>query len=86
MQTTKKTSPINNMESIQYMFCVECGNTVEREPREEVEDNSVQLELMNPFYEVKREKPANISFDMDENGVYSYSDPFCKHCHFHKVT
>ena len=86
MQTTKKTSPINNIESVQYKFCVECDNTVEREPREEIEDSSVQLELMNPFYEVKREKPSDISFDMDENGVISYSDPFCKHCHSHKVT
>ena len=24
--------------------------------------------------------------DVDENGVFSYSDPFCKHCHSHKVT
>lgn len=86
MQTTKKTSPINNMESIQYMFCVECDNTVEREPREEFEDTSVQLELMSPFYEVKREKPTDVSFDMDEKGVISYSDPFCKHCYSHKVT
>ena len=68
------------------MFYVECDNTVERESREEIEDNSVQLELMNPFYEVKCEKPAKMSFDMDENGVYSYSNPFCKHCHSHKVT
>ena len=29
---------------------------------------------------------CDISFDMDENGVISYSDPFCKHCHSHKVT
>lgn len=86
MYELKKTSPINNMESIQYMFCVECDNTVEREPRSEIEGNSVQLELMNPFYEVKREKPSDVSFDMDENGVISYSDPFCKHCHSHKVT
>ena len=56
MYELKKTSPINNMESIQYMFCVECDNTVEREPRSEIEGKSVQLELMNPFYEVKREK------------------------------
>ena len=34
---------------------------------------------MNPFYEVKCEKPTNISFDMDENGVISYSNPLCKH-------
>ena len=58
MQTTKKTSPINNMVSIQYMFCVECDNTVEREPREEIKDNTFQTELMNPFYEVKRKKPT----------------------------
>jgi hypothetical protein len=44
------------------------------------------MELMEPFYRVKREKPINISFDVDENGVFSYSDPFCKHCHSHKVT
>ena len=86
MKTIKKTSPINNMNSIQYIFNVECDNTIEREPREEIEDNTIQLELMNPFYEVKREKPCDISFDMDENGVISYSDPFCKHCHSHKVT
>ncbi len=41
---------------------------------------------MNPFYEVKREKPTEISFDMDENGEISYSDPFCKHCYSRKVT
>jgi hypothetical protein len=86
MQTTKKTSPINNMVSIQYMFCVECDNTVEREPREEFKDTSIQLELMSPFYEVKREKPTDVSFDMDEKGVISYSDPFCKHCYSHHVT
>ncbi|MFM5882151.1 hypothetical protein [Methanobrevibacter gottschalkii] len=78
MYLVKKTSPVNNIESVQYMFFVECDNNVEREPREEIEDNSVQLELMNPFYEVKREKPSNVSFSMDENGVISYSDPFCK--------
>lgn len=33
------------------------------------------MELMEPFYRVKREKPINISFDVDENGVFSYSDP-----------
>ena len=86
MNELKKTSPINNMNSIQYIFDVGCDNTVEREPREEIGDSSVQLELMNPFYEVKREKPIDISFDMDEKGVISYSDPFCKHCHSHKVT
>lgn len=26
-----------------------------------------------------------MSFDMDENGIYSYSNPFCKYCHFSKV-
>ena len=41
---------------------------------------------MNPFYGVKREKSCDMSFDVDENGVISYSDPFCKHCHSHKVT
>ena len=41
---------------------------------------------MNSFYKVKREKLSDISFDMDENDVISYSDPFCKHCHSHKVT
>ena len=86
MYNVKKTSPINYMNSIQYIFDVECDNTVEREPREEIEDNSIQFELMNPFYEVKRDKPSDISFDMDENGVISYSDPFCKHCYSHKVT
>lgn len=40
------------MESIQYNFCVKYDNTVEYEPKEEIEDNSVQLELINPFYEV----------------------------------
>lgn len=49
MYLVKKTSPVNNIESVQYMFFVECDNNVEREPREEIEDNSVQLELMNPF-------------------------------------
>ena len=53
MYNLKKTSPINYMNSIQYIFDVECDNTVEREPREEIEDNSIQFELMNPFYEVK---------------------------------
>ena len=86
MYELKKTSPINNKKSIQYIFCVECENTVERESVSEMEDNSVQLELMNPFYEVKCEKPSDVSFDMDEKGVFSYSDPFCKHCYSHKVT
>ena len=75
MYEVKKTSPINNLESIQYIFCVECENTVEREPRTQIEDSSIQMELMEPFYRVKREKPINISFDVDENGVFSYSDP-----------
>lgn len=68
MYELKKTSPINNMKSIQYIFCVECEDTVERESVSEMEDNSVQLELMNPFYEVKCEKPSDVSFDMDEKG------------------
>ena len=86
MNKSKKTSPINNLESVQYIFCVECENTVERKGRTQIEDSSVQMKLMEPFYKVKREKPINISFDVDENGVFSYSDPFCKHCHSHKVT
>ena len=86
MYNKKKTSPINNLESVQYIFCVECENTVERKCRSQIEDSSIQLKLMEPFYKVKREKPINISFDVDENGVFSYSDPFCKHCHSHKVT
>ena len=86
MYESKKTSPVNNMNSIQYIFDVECSNNVDREPREEIEDNSVQLELMNPFYEVEREKPSNVSFDMDEKGIISYSDSFCKHCYSRKVT
>ena len=86
MYKVKKTSPINNLKSIQYMFCDECGNTVEHEVVSEMDGNSVQLKLMAPFYVVKREKPKNISFDMDENGVISYSDPFCKHCYSRKVT
>ena len=86
MNKSKKTSPINNLESVQYIFCVECENTVERKGRTQIEDSSVQMKLMEPFYKVKREKPINISFNVDENGVFSYSDPFCKHCHSHKVT
>ena len=86
MNKSKKTSPINNLESVQYIFCVECENTVERKGRTQIEDSSVQMKLMEPFYKVKREKPINISFNLDENGVFSYSDPFCKHCHSHKVT
>lgn len=86
MFKSKKTSPVNNLESVQYIFCVECENTVERKGRTQIEDSSVQMKLMEPFYKVKREKPINISFDVDENGVFSYSDPFCKHCHSHKVT
>ena len=30
MYKAKKTSPINNLESVQYIFCVEYENTVER--------------------------------------------------------
>ena len=86
MNKSKKTSPINNLESVQYIFCVECENTVERKGRTQIEDSSVQMKLMEPFYKVKREKPINISFNVDENGVFSYSGPFCKHCHSHKVT
>lgn len=40
---------------------------------------------MNPFYGVKCEKSSNMSFDMDENGVYSYSNPFCEHYHSIKL-
>ena len=86
MYNFKKTSPINNLKSVQYMLFVGYKNNVEHEVVSEVEDHSVQLKLMNPFYKVKREKPENVSFDMDENGVISYSDPFCKHCYSHKVT
>lgn len=43
MNTIKKTSPINNMNSIQYIFNVECDNTIEREPREEIEDNTIRV-------------------------------------------
>lgn len=86
MYNAKKTSPINNMKFIQYKFDVGFKNNVKREPKSEIEDSSIQLELMDSFYEVKREKPTDICFDMDENGVISYSDPFCKHCHSHKVT
>ena len=86
MYNAKKTSPINNMKFIQYKFDVGFKNNVKREPKSEIEDSSIQLELMDSFYEVKREKPTDISFDMDENGVISYSDPFCKHCYSHKVT
>ena len=68
------------------MFFVECENNVEHEVVSEMDDHSVQLKLMNPFYKVKREKPKNVSFDMNEKGVISYSDPFCKHCYSHKVT
>ena len=62
MNKSKKTSPINNLESVQYIFCVECENTVERKGRTQIEDSSVQMKLMEPFYKVKREKPINISF------------------------
>lgn len=86
MYNAKKTSPINNMKFIQYKFDVGFKNNVKREPKGEIEDSSIQLELMDSFYEVKRDKPTDISFDMDENGVISYSDPFCKHCYSHKVT
>lgn len=61
MYNAKKTSPVNNMKFIQYIFDVECDNAIEREPRTEIEDSSIQTELMNPFYEVKREKPTDIS-------------------------
>ena len=70
MYKAKKTSPINNLESIQYIFCVEYENTVEREPRTQMKDLSIQMELMEPFYKVKREKPLNISLDVDENGAF----------------
>ncbi len=86
MYEVKKTSPINNLKSVQYMFCDEYGNAVEHEVVSEMDDGSVQLKLMNPFQVVKREKPKDVSLDMDENGVISYSDPFCKHCYSHKVT
>lgn len=54
------------MKFIQYKLDVECDNNVEREPRSEIEDFSTQLELMNPFYKVNREKPTNITFDLNE--------------------
>ena len=86
MYKLKKTSPINNLKSVQYMLFVGCENNVEHEVVSEMEDHSVQLKLMNPFCKVKRKKPENVSFDMNEKGVISYSDPFCKHCYSHKVT
>ena len=86
MYNFKKTSPINNLKSVQYMLFVGYKNNVEHEVVSEVEDHSVQLKLMNPFYKVKRKKKSeNVSFDMNETGVISYSDPFCKHCYSHKV-
>ena len=36
MNKSKKTSPINNLESVQYIFCVECENTVERKGRTQI--------------------------------------------------
>ena len=86
MYKAKKTSPINNMKFIQYKFDVGFENNVEHEPKSEIEDFSIQLELIDSFYEDKREKSSDISFDMDENSVISYSNPFCKHCYSHKVT
>ena len=86
MYNAKKNISINNMKFVQYKFDVGFKNNVECGSKYEIEDSSIQLELMNSFYEVKREKPTDISFDMDENGVISYSDPFCKHCYYHKVT
>ena len=58
MCNAKKTSPINNMKFIQYKFDVGFENNVERNPRCEIEDSSIQLKLMIPFYEVKREKTS----------------------------
>ena len=86
MNKNKKTSPIKNMDSIQYMFFDECENTSENNANKENMGFSIQTKLMNPFYEIKYKKPTDIYFDMDENGVIGYSDPFCKHCYSHKVT
>ena len=63
MYKAKKTSPINNMKFIQYKFDVGFKNNVKREPKSEIEDSSIQLELMDSFYEVKRDKPTDISFE-----------------------
>ena len=56
MYNFKKPSPINNLKSVQYMLFVGYKNNVEHEVVSEVEDHSVQLKLMNPFYKVKRKK------------------------------
>ena len=63
------------MKFIQYKFDVGFKNNIERGPKSEIEDSSIQLEIMDSFYGVKCEKPTEISFDIYENGVISYSDP-----------
>ena len=40
---------------------------------------------MDGFIKVNREKPSNITFEIDEKGVICYSNPFCKHCYLNKV-
>ena len=62
MYNFKKTSPINNLKSVQCMLFVGCKNNVEHEVVSEVEDHSVQLKLMNPFYKVKRKKTRECVF------------------------
>ena len=62
MNILKKTSPINNLKSIQYMFFVERENNVEHEIVSKMEDYIVQLKLMNPFYKVKRKKTRECVF------------------------
>ena len=49
MYNFKKTFPINNLKSVQYMLFVGYKNNVEHEVVSEMDDHSVQLKLMNPF-------------------------------------
>ena len=56
MNKNKKTSPVKNMDSIQYMFFDECENTAENNANKENMGFSIQTKLINPFYEVKYKK------------------------------
>lgn len=49
------------MKFIQYQFDVRFKNNVECEHNWEIGNFSIQLELKNSFYEVKCEKPTDIS-------------------------
>ena len=85
MNFKKIRDSVNNIKT--YQSILDCGHVknVVRKSKEKIKDSSIQKKLMDGFIKVNREKPSNITFEIDENGVICYSNPFCKHCYSNKV-